>query len=351
MVQDYKKYLRHKKLTILIVSIALLIAVMWAIMAGSANLDIHDVFLSLIGKGSTRANIIVGDIRLPRILTAILVGAILGVAGSVMQNVLRNPLASASTLGVSQGAAFGATVGIILFGAGIQNSASALSAVEINNPYIVTICAFIGGSISAMVILMLAKLKNIGSQGLILTGVALSALFSGGTTLIQYFADDVKVAAVVFWTFGDLGRTSKSENLYLCVVFLLAFCYFYWHRWDYNALESGHHTAKSLGVSVHRLILVSMVVASLISAVAVAFVGIISFIGLVAPHIMRPFVGNDYRYLLPASAIAGSLLLVVADTVGRIVVAPIILPIGAITSFLGAPVFLYLLFKGDRKHD
>lgn len=351
MVQEYKKYLRHKKLTIIVVSIGLLLAVMWSITAGSANLEVHDVFLSLIGKGSIRANIIVGDIRLPRIVTGILVGAILGVAGAVMQNVLRNPLASASTLGVSQGAAFGATVGIILFGAGIQNSTSALSAVEINNPYIVTICAFIGGSISAIVILMLAKIKNIGSQGLILTGVALSALFSGGTTLIQYFADDVKVAAVVFWTFGDLGRTSKSENLYLCVVFILASCYFYWHRWDYNALESGHHTAKSLGVSVHRLILVSMVVASLISAVAVAFVGIISFIGLVAPHIMRPFVGNDYRYLLPASAIAGSLLLLVADTVGRIVVAPIILPIGAITSFLGAPVFLYLLFKGDRKHD
>ena len=351
MMQDYKKYLRHKKLTIIMVSFGLLVAVMWAIVAGSANLNIQDIFLSLIGKGSTRATIIVCDIRLPRIVTGILVGAILGVAGAVMQNVLRNPLASASTLGVSQGAAFGATVGIILFGAGIQNSTSALSAVEINNPYIVTICAFIGGSISAIVILMLAKIKNIGPQGLILTGVALSALFSGGTTLIQYFADDVQVAAVVFWTFGDLGRTSKAENLYLAVVFILAFCYFYWHRWDYNALESGNHTAKRLGVSVHRLILISMVLASLISAVAVAFVGIISFIGLVAPHIMRPFVGNDYRYLLPASAIAGSLLLLVADTVGRIIVAPIILPIGAITSFLGAPVFLYLLFKGDRKHD
>ena len=350
-MQDYKKFLIGKKITIIIVLLALMAASFWAVLAGSANLSFQDICLALIGKGSKRADIIVNDIRMPRVITSILVGGILGVAGAVMQNVLRNPLASASTLGVSQGAAFGATIGIILFGAGVQNSASALSAVEISNPYIVTICAFLGGSISAVIILGLAKIKNIGPQGLILTGVALSSLFSGGTTLIQYFADDVKVAAVIFWTFGDLGRTNKTENIFLAVLFLIGFVYFYYHRWDYNALVSGHHTAKSLGVSVDRLILISMLLASVISAAAVAFVGIISFIGLVAPHIMRPFVGNDYRFLLPASALAGSLLLIVADTIGRIVVAPVILPIGAITSFLGAPVFLYLLFKGVQRHD
>ena len=350
-MQDYKKFLKGKKIAILMVLLALVVAAFWSILAGSANLSVRDICMALVGQGSKRATIIVNDIRMPRVITSILVGGILGVAGAVMQNVLRNPLASASTLGVSQGAAFGATIGIIIFGAGVQNSASALSAVDISNPYIVTICAFLGGSISAVIILALAKIKNIGPQGLILTGVALSSLFSGGTTLIQYFADDVKVAAVVFWTFGDLGRTNKTENIFLAVLFLVGFLYFYFHRWDYNALVSGHHTAKSLGVSVDRLILISLLLASVISAAAVAFVGIISFIGLVAPHIMRPFVGNDYRFLLPASALAGALLLIVADTVGRIVVAPVILPIGAITSFLGAPVFLYLLFKGVQRHD
>ena len=125
--------------------------------------------------------------------------------------------------------------------------------------------------------------------------------------------------------------------------------YFMLNRWNYNAMESGADTAKSLGVNTRAVTLISMGVCSAIAAIAVAFVGTISFIGLIAPHIMRRFTGNDYRYLIPGSAIAGALLLVLADTVSRVILLPIILPIGAITSFLGGPMFLYLLFKGAGK--
>jgi len=134
------------------------------------------------------------------------------------------------------------------------------------------------------------------------------------------------------------------------VVFCISMVYFLLNRWNYNAMESGADTAKSLGVNTRAVMLISMGISSLIAAVAVSFVGIISFVGLVAPHIMRRFVGNDYRYLIPCSAVAGALLLILADTFGRLIIAPVILPIGAITSFFGAPMFLYLLFRGLKTH-
>ncbi len=348
-IKEYETIVKHRTFILAVMALAVLLMALAAILSGSSGISILDVIKTLFGAGTKQSEIIIFDMRLPRTFTAILVGSTLAMAGAVMQSVLRNPLASASTLGVSQGAAFGAALGIIVFGAGTQNSTSAASAVMINNPYIVTICAFVGGSVSTVVVLLLSRLKSMSPESLILAGVALSSLFSGGSALLQYFAADVQVAAVVFWTFGDLGRTSKTEIGIIGVCTAAAVAYFMFNRWNYNALGSGRHTAKSLGVDVNKTILISMTVCSLISAVGVAFVGIISFVGLAAPHLMRIFVGNDYRYLVPSSALCGALILLMADTFGRLIVSPVILPIGAITSFLGAPMFLYLLFKGAAK--
>lgn len=329
----------------------LLTAVMalYAVGVGSIKIPFGEIILTLLGKGDSLSQTAIISIRLPRVIAAILVGAALASAGAVMQCVLRNPLASASTLGVSQGAAFGAAMGIVVFGGGVVNSATATSAITINNPYIVTVCAFVCGSISSLVIILISQLKkNIGPGGLVLAGVALSSLFSGGSTLLQYFTDDTKLGAIVFWTFGNLGSASWRDLLILAIALIAALLYFMVNRWNYNAMESGADTAKSLGVNTRSVMLISMGICSVLSAVAVSFVGIISFVGLVAPHIMRRFVGNDYRFLVPGSAVAGALLLILADTFGRSVIAPVILPIGALTAFLGAPMFLFLLFKGVK---
>ncbi len=184
---------------------------------------------------------------------------------------------------------------------------------------------------------------------MVLAGVALSSLFAGGTTLLQYFAEDVKLAAVVFWTFGDLGRTSWREIIIISAVVLLALVYFMFNRWNYNALQGGDQSAKGLGVNVDAVRIVGMIICSFTSSVIVSFVGIINFVGLISPHVLRRIIGNDYRFLLPASAMVGALILLLSDTAARLIVSPVILPIGAITSFLGAPVFLYLLFKGVQK--
>ncbi|MGI6405802.1 MAG: FecCD family ABC transporter permease [Syntrophaceticus sp.] len=349
-LQLYDAFVRRKRLVLVIAFLATIVVALYAISAGSLNIPMSEVIKTLVGKGEAQAKMVISGIRLPRVVAAVVVGAALAVAGAVMQCVLQNPLASASTLGVSQGAAFGAALGIIVFGGGVVNSDSAATAITINNPYIVTLCAFFMGSVSTVVIILISQLKkDLGPGGLILAGVALASLFSGGSTLLQYFADETKISSVVFWTFGNLGSAGWTELLILTIVLLVALTYFMLNRWNYNAMESGADTAKSLGVNTRAVTLISMGIGSLTAAVAVSFVGIINFVGLVAPHIMRRFVGNDYRYLIPSSAVAGALLLILADTFGRLIIAPVILPIGAITSFLGAPMFLYLLFKGGGK--
>jgi iron complex transport system permease protein len=184
---------------------------------------------------------------------------------------------------------------------------------------------------------------------MILTGVALSTLFSGGSAIIQYFATTTQLGSIVFWTFGSLTSTTWREVSIMAVVAGAAFVFFYLNRWNYTALLSGESTAKTLGVNTHATIIGSMLVCSFTAAVTTAFIGILNFIGLIAPHIVRRIIGNDYRYLLPASALAGTSLLLLSDILSRSILSPQVLPIGAITSFVGAPVFIYLINRRERR--
>jgi len=346
----YNHYIGKKWLVLIILAVTLFVTVLIALFVGSSEMPFSEIVKVIFGGGESAQRTIIFNVRMPRIATGIAVGLALAMAGCIMQNVLRNPLASASTLGVSQGASFGAAMAIIYFGGGTQISNAATNAITFDNPYTVVICAFLGGIVTTILVLFLSRVTSVTPSVMILAGVAISSLFTGATALIQYFADDNKVAAVVYWTFGNLGRAGYREITLMLTLSAGAFIYFILNRWNYNAMESGTNTAKSLGVNVDRIILISMVVATLISATAIAFVGTISFIGLVAPHIVRRFVGNDYRFLIPGSALMGAVVMIGADIVSRMVKAPAILPIGAITSFLGAPLFLYLIIKqGKRK--
>jgi iron complex transport system permease protein len=345
--KTYHGYIQYKLLFIFVLGVLMVFTALFAVSTGSSRLPIGSVLSALIGKGTNQARIVLWNIRMPRVLTAIFAGIGLAAAGCAMQSILKNPLASASTLGISQGAAFGASFAIIVLGAGLQNQTA--DAVTFTNPYLISLCAFISAMFSTMVVLGLSRLIKATPEALVLSGVALSSLFAGATTLIQYFAADVKLAAVVFWTFGDLGRTSWKEVLIMAIISVSAFVYFLFNRWNYNALQNGEETARGLGVNVDRMRLAGMFVCSVTASTIVSFVGIINFIGLIAPHLVRRFIGGDYRFLLPASAFMGALLLLLSDTFARLAVAPIIMPIGAITSFLGAPLFLYLIFMRAKK--
>ena len=345
---SYTGYIKRKYLVILITTLLLLIVSIYAINAGAARLTLPQIFLTLMGKASLKYQIIIKNIRLPRVLAAIVAGIGLSVAGCVMQNILRNPLASPFTLGISQGAAFGAAVAIVTLGAGSTQSSS-MDAVIIKNPYMVTVSAFFWAMFATIVIILLARYRGASPETMILAGVALGSLFSAGTVLIQYFASDVEVASIVFWTFGDIGRASWQELQIMGVLTAAGLVYFLLNRWNYNALLSGEDVAKGLGVDVEKIRLVSMFFSSLIISATVSFLGIIGFIGLVGPHVMKRLIGGDYRFLIPASSVMGGLLLLASDTFGRTIISPVVLPVGAITSFMGAPLFLYLLFRGYEK--
>lgn len=342
---EYNQYIKRKWAVLIGLAVVLLMLCFVSLSVGSSGLSAAEILKAVIGKGTRQSRTIVRNVRMPRTAAGIGVGIALAMTGCVMQNVLRNPLASASTLGVSQGASFGAAVAIVYLGAGIQVNSGSAAAITVTNPYLVTVCAFAGGMATTVMLLGLSRVSGITPAAMILAGVAISSMFTGATTLVQYFCDDVMMATVVYWTFGSLGRAGWREISLIYILSAAAFVYFMFNRWNYNAIESGVHTAKSLGVPVDALILSGLLVCALIAAVSVAFVGCINFIGLIAPHMVRRFVGNDYRFLIPGSALAGAILMLAADIVSRTVMAPVILPIGAVTSFIGAPVFLYIIMK------
>lgn len=347
-IRAYHEHIRRKWLIVFVLAVLVFLLMLVSVNAGASKLNPLEVLRTILGQGDEKAAIAVWRIRMPRVIAALVAGAGLSVAGCVMQNTLKNPLASPSTLGISSAAIFGANLAIIVFGAGtVLNTAG--DAVAINNPYLVTICAFVCSMAAMAVILGLAKMRGFSPQSIVLAGVALGSLFSAGTTIIQYFAPDVKIAAAIFWTFGDLGRASWKEVLILGLIVAAGTIFFFFQRWNYNALANGEETARSLGLNTQRVRFWGLLLSALITSVAVSFLGMIGFIGLIGPQIMRRIVGADHRFLIPTSALAGSAILLIADTLARTVISPVVLPVGAITSLFGGPMFLYLLMRGRKE--
>ena len=337
-LSDYRKNELRSISFLVLLTVFLLLSILLSLRAGSYNTPVTELIKGIFGKSADKKiNLVVQNNRMPRICTAIIAGAGLGLSGCILQAILHNPLASASTLGVSQGATFGAAFAIVA-----MNMTGAIG---------ISIYSFLGSIAVAIVILGLSRFKQVSAEGIVLAGVAISSMLSGATTLIQYFANEIQLTSLVFWTFGDLGSTGWEDLRPMGIMVLILLVYCFAHRWDYNALLNGEETAVSLGIHVQRLTLTNMVLCCLTCSIIVSNVGLINFIGLVAPHIVRMVVGNNHVYLIPGSVLAGAALLLLGDLIARVAIMPIVLPIGAITSFLGGPLFLYLLFKGGRKHD
>jgi iron complex transport system permease protein len=349
----YRGIMRKKIQLFFLILAGLAFLMLYAIAVGSYDLSVAALIRSVFGSADGPIETVVWNIRLPRIMAAILSGWGLGLAGATFQSLLKNPLASPSTLGISQGAAFGASLAIVVFGAGGMQAGTlrtqGASPLNIFSLYTVTLFAFAGAVAAALVILALARIKKMSPEAIILAGVALSSLFVSGTILIQYFASEVEIAAVVFWTFGDVARSTWREIGLLAIAALGITLYFILYRWDLNALLAGEETAKSLGVEVEKIRILGMLIATILAALVTCFHGVIAFLGLLAPHIGRRLIGPDHRLLIPYSCLLGALLLLLADTAGRVMVGSGTLPVGVLTSFLGAPLFLYLLWKGYHR--
>ncbi|MEA1864460.1 MAG: iron ABC transporter permease [Euryarchaeota archaeon] len=343
--KEYRKYIGRKVTFILSSLIFLLFIFGIAGSLGSADITIWDAYSTFLHRffpdhfhTSWLAETCVWNLRLPRIILGTIAGIGLAISGSVMQSVLKNPLASPYTLGISAGAGFGASLAIIS-GAGL-----------IGGEYLIIGNAFVFSMLCSFIIIGLASRRGATPETMILAGIAILYIFSASTTLLQYFGEEDAVVQSVFWMVGDLDRASWSKITMAGIVVAICIPLLMIKSWDLNVLAAGDEAAQSMGVNVKRIRIFTMTLVSLLVASIVCFTGTISFIGLVAPHITRIAIGGDNRFLLPASGLIGAILLVGADIVARNIIAPIIIPAGVITAFMGGPLFLYLIMKRRREY-
>ena len=301
---------------------------------------------ALFGRGSAANVRILRSIRVPRVLAALIAGAALSVSGLVMQTTLSNAMASPSTMGVSNAAVFGANLSIIVFAGGYLSTGNNLASYTAGvNPFAASVTAFAFSALSILLILALCRVRSFSPNVVVLAGIAVGSIWTAATTLLQFYATDVGLSAAVVWNFGDLGRATYKTDLLMLCASAPGLAVFSALAWRYNALLSGDLAAGSMGVNVSRLRFFSLLLASLMTAACVSSLGIIGFVGVICPHVAKRLLGQDHRISLPASALLGSLLLLGADALSRSLGSGSALPVGAITSLLGAPFFLAIIFS------
>lgn len=275
--------------------------------------------------------VVVIDVRLPRILSAAIVGGGLAISGVVFQGILLNPLADPYTLGVSAGAAFGASLALLL-NIGMLGS------------YSVPLFAFVGAVATLVFVIYLSSSSGgVSSNNLILSGIIVAAILSAGISFLKYVADE-QVAVIIFWLMGSFGSKTWMDVTLILLLVGLGFGVFIFYARDLNLMSLGNRTASSLGVDTRKVTITLLVTASLVAAICVSVSGIIGFVGLLVPHMMRLITGPDNRRLVPVSLLAGAVLLCVADTITRAVL-PSEIPIGVLTALIGGPFFCYLFRK------
>ena len=345
-IDKMQKKRRQNLLVIAVMLAAVIILGVSCLFVGSSNMSFAESMAALNKTGTAAHVRIIWNIRIPRVLAAAIAGAGLAVSGLIMQSTLNNSMASPSTLGVSNAAVFGANLSIIAFAGGYLSTGNNLSNYTVGtNPYATSIIAFLFATVSILLILGLCTIRSFSPNVVVLAGMALSSVWTAATTILQYYATDVGLSAAVVWSFGDLGRATYKTDAIMALVVLAGFVHFMVMSWQYNALLSGEATARTMGINVDLLRFTSMLLASLITAVCVSFLGVIGFVGIICPHVTKKLMGQDHRVSLPVTALSGSLLLLLADTLSRSMGGGSALPVGAITSLLGAPFFLSIIFS------
>ena len=345
-IQNIQKQNRRNALIILAMAAAVVVLGLVCLFVGSSNMTFADCIAALNKTGTPAQVRIIWNIRVPRVLAAAIAGAGLAISGLIMQTSLNNSMASPSTLGVSNAAVFGANLSIIAFAGGYLSTGNNLSNFTVGaNPYATSLMAFVFATLSILLILGLCTIRSFSPNVVVLAGMALSSVWTAATTILQYYATDVGLSAAVVWSFGDLGRATYRTDAIMAVVVILGILYFLFMSWQYNALLSGEATARTMGIHVDLLRFLSMLLASLITAVCVSFLGVIGFVGIICPHVTKKLLGQDHRVTIPVTALSGSLLLLFADTLSRSMGGGSALPVGAITSLLGAPFFLTIIFS------
>lgn len=326
MVKNVRQYF-------LICIIFLVVALAVSVSTGTVSLSLTDTIEALLGRAGETESIILLKLRLPRTIQAAVVGCGLSVVGAFFQGLFRNPMADPYVLGISSGAAFGATIGIIL-GLGFLGIASSAFLTALGTIYLVYTIAKQGTKLSMTVML--------------LAGITLSTLLYSVISLMMLLAHD-KLNTIVFWTMGGFNYISWREVIFSVPVIILCSLVLFFYARDLNVLITGEEAAEHLGIDTERLKKIILVIGSFITAISVSISGIIGFVGLIVPHIARLLIGPDNRALAPFSALFGAAFMVLADTLARVLISPSEIPVGIITAALGGPFFIYLLVKNKMQ--
>lgn len=339
VIAQYRRQSRRKILAIMVLTLGALVAFTVATVVGPINLSWAELWNGLFNPNGVdeTTRTVLWNLRLPAAVMAVLIGAGLSLSGAHMQTILDNPLAEPFTLGISAAAAFGGAAFIVLGWTVLSNPQFNLAAV-----------AWVAALVAVFVVAGAAVWRGASAESMILLGIALVFLFQAMLSLMQYSATTEALQQIVFWTMGSLQRANWTSNAILLGTLAVAIPFTVVNSWKLTALRLGDDRAAALGINVQRLRVTTLVVASLLAASAVAFAGVIGFIGLVGPHVARMLVGEDQRYFAPASMAAGALLLAAAHAVSITIVPGVAVPIGIITSLVGVPFFLILIFARRR---
>ena len=350
-IKELKKKNKRNALVVMAMLLAVVLVSLACLFVGSSNMSFGDALNALLGSGNDAQSRIIWRIRVPRVLAAVIAGAGLSVAGLIMQTTLNNAMASPSTLGVSNAAVFGANLSIIAFAGGFLSTGNNIQSFDVGaNPYATSVLAFLFAAVSILLILGLCTFRSFSPNVVVLSGMAIGSVWTAATTVLQFYATDVGLSAAVVWSFGDLGRATYRTDAIMAAVVLIGLVFFRLMAWKYNALLSGEATAKTMGIHVEGLRFVSLLLSSVITAACVSFLGVIGFVGIICPHVTKKLLGQDHRVTIPVSCLMGSLLLTLADTFSRSMGSGSALPVGAITSLLGAPFLIAIIFGGKENH-
>ncbi|UNH29614.1 FecCD family ABC transporter permease [Moellerella wisconsensis] len=333
----YRQLLRRRLVWMLLIIAFIVLSLMIDFTLGPSGLSLEKLWQTLTSPASVDAGtrVIVWDIRLPYALMAVVIGMALGLAGAEMQTILNNPLASPFTLGVSNAAAFGAALAIVS-GIGIPG---------VPDQWFISANAFIFALIAALMLDGVTRWTGVATSGVVLFGIALVFTFNALVSMMQFIATEDTLQGLVFWTMGSLTKATWIKLGVMALALLIIFPISMLNSWKLTALRLGEDRAISFGIDVRRLRLGTLLRISILSALAVAFVGPIAFIGLVAPHIARLMFGEDHRFYLPASALIGAVILSLASIASKNIIPGVIIPVGIVTSLVGVPFFLSIILR------
>ncbi len=340
-IQTYMRNRMKKYIFVIACFVAIIFVAGYTVTIGSVQISFVEAYQTiwnhLTGNISdTSVDFVIWDLRMPRVIGGIFVGVGLAVCGVVMQNTLKNPLADPYTTGVSSGASLGATVTLTVFGGALGSWYGAIG-------------AFIFALVPVAIMIGITKMKDASATTMVMAGIGIMYIFNAVTTMMMMSTNSQTMQAIYNWQVGTLDLLAWEQLPVLIVVVVIGVIISMLISGKLNVLATGDESAKAMGINADRMRIWCLILVGVVSAAVVAFTGLIGFVGLVAPHITRLFIGSDNKFLIPAAGVFGGMLMIIADAVGRIILFPEVIQVGVIMSFIGGPVFLALLLGSKKK--